>query len=282
MEIKKEYQISEAIKSYLESSETSLDVLAMALGVSTMSLANVVKTNSASKDILEKFYSYLYKTGYKINPVKEEFLKETKKDKILFHGSKFGLKSISTSGSRGNCDFGNGLYLGETYSQALSFVCEIDNSSVYSFSFHNNKLNILSFDCSIEWMLAICFYRGFLKNYIKSPKIIDIISRIQKADLIIAPIADNRMFFIMSSFANGDINSNVAIHSLSASSLGLQYIFKTEKALECLTPIEKYYLCSEEKRDSEVELNKRSNEIDTKLKMAKREFRNGPFIEEIL
>ena len=86
----------------------------------------------------------------------------------------------------------------------------------------------------------------------------------------------------MSLFAAGEINAEVALHSLSASKLGLQYIIKTEKAIKKLKVIEKYYLCKEEKIDCQEKLNIRSLEIDTKLKMAKREFREGLFIEELL
>ena len=104
----------------------------------------------------------------------------------------------------------------------------------------------------------------------------------KRADIIIAPIADNRMFYIMSLFANGDITSEVAIHSLSASFMGKQYVIKTSEAMKHLKPIEKYYLCQEEKNDYIDALNKRTQEIETKLKMAKRTYRDGLFIEEIL
>lgn len=100
--------------------------------------------------------------------------------------------------------------------------------------------------------------------------------------MIIAPIADNKMFYIMTQFTDGEINADVALHSLSASKLGLQYIFKTEKALNNLTPIERYYLSVPEREDCQRLLNERSLEIDTKLKMAKREFKSGLYIEELL
>ena len=90
------------------------------------------------------------------------------------------------------------------------------------------------------------------------------------------------MFYIMTLFAGGEINANVALHSLSASKLGKQYIFKTQKALKQIVPIEKYYLCQEEKDDTIKKLSMRTLEIETKLKLSKREFREGLFIEELL
>lgn len=90
------------------------------------------------------------------------------------------------------------------------------------------------------------------------------------------------MFYIMIQFVDGEINADVALHSLSASKLGLQYIFKTDKAINKLVPIEKYFICDPEREDCKKFLIERSFEVDTKLKLAKREFRTGLYIEEIL
>ena len=86
----------------------------------------------------------------------------------------------------------------------------------------------------------------------------------------------------MSQFAEGEVNVDAALHSLSASSLGLQYIIKTERALEKCIPIEKYYLSAPEREACKKTLIERSYEIDTKLKLAKREFKEGLYIEELL
>lgn len=232
--------------------------------------------------VLEKFYSFAYRSKYRLNTVKEDLLKESNKDKVLFHGSKDGLKTISESGSRKNCDFGNGFYLGETYGHALAFVCENPASSVYSFTCNFSDLKVQQFDCDLDWMLAICNYRGTIKKFSASSKIAEIREKVDSADVVAAPIADNRMFYIMSLFAEGDINADVAIHALSASKLGLQYIFKTSKALDALKPVERYYLCEAEKAECRERLVQRAAEIDTKLKLSRREYRTGLFIEEIL
>ena len=131
-------------------------------------------------------------------------------------------------------------------------------------------------------MLAICYYRGTIKEYESHDKIRKIVSEIENADVVIAPIADNKMFYIMAQFTEGDINTDVALHSLSASKFGLQYIFKTEKAIEKLIPIERYYISMPEREDCRKSLIERGFEIDTKLKLAKREFKSGLYIEEIL
>ncbi len=275
------YDIADDIRFIIEAEHINKNEFAEEANISRTTLNEIIKNNITSENIYEKIYSFIYSKKYRINSVKEELIKE-KFHNVLFHGSKDGLSYISDKGSRDSCDFGNGFYLGETYNQALSFVCEKDSSSVYSFRYSLDGLKIKRFECNLEWMLAICYYRGTIEEY-KSKDIINkIISEVENADVIIAPIADNKMFYIMAQFTDGEINADVALHSLSASKLGLQYIFKTDKAINKLIPIERYYICKSEKQDCKDKLIERGFEIDTKLKLAKREFKDGLYIEEIL
>ena len=276
-----DYNIKEDIGFILEAEKINNIELSERTRVSRTTLDGIEKKGKARDDVCEKIYSYAYENNYRINSVKEELVKEKYRD-VLFHGSKNGLSEITITGSRDNCDFGKGFYLGETYNQALSFVCEKEKSSVYSFKYSLSDLMIKRFDCNLEWMIAICYYRGALREYASSQTIGKIVAEVEAADVIIAPIADNKMFYVMAQFTDGEINADVALHSLSASKLGHQFIFKTDKALQNLVPIEKYYLSSPEREDCRKFLNERSHEIDTKLKLAKREFKTGLYIEEIL
>ncbi len=281
MIIKCEYKIREDIGFIIEADGINKLELSESTGISRATLDSIEKKGVATNEVCEKLYSYIYERNYRINPVKEELIKE-KYGNVLFHGSKYGLSEVTVSGSRNNCDFGNGFYLGQTYNQALSFVCEYDKASVYSFRYSFDGLKTVEFGCSLDWMLAICFFRGTIKEYEKSSMVQQIVKRIDDADIVIAPIADNKMFYVMSQFAEGEINADVALHSLSASSLGLQYIIKTERALKKCIPIERYYLCGSERNDCRDALIVRGYEIDTKLKLAKREFKEGLYIEELL
>ena len=275
------YNIADDIGFIIEAEHINKNEFAKEANISRTTLDEIIKNNITSENIYEKIYSFIYSKKYRINSVKEELIKE-KFHNVLFHGSKDGLSYISGKGSRDSCDFGNGFYLGETYNQALSFVCEKDSSSVYSFRYSLDGLKIKRFECNLEWMLAICYYRGTIEEYKSKDIISKIISEVEDADVIIAPIADNKMFYIMAQFTDGEINADVALHSLSASKLGLQYIFKTDKAINKLISIERYYICKSEKQDCKDKLIERGFEIDTKLKLAKREFKDGLYIEEIL
>lgn len=281
MLIKLGYQIKDDIEFILETEKINEKELSERTKISRTTLEEIIKKGKTTDTVCEKFYSYAYRNKYRINSVKEELLKEQSKQ-ILFHGSKKGLSEITISGARSNCDFGKGFYLGENYAQALSFICEHEKSSVYSFQFSLEGLKAKTFDCTLEWMLAICYYRGTLGDFTQSAAVKKIVADVDDSDLIIAPIADNKMFYIMSQFAEGEINAEAALHSLSASKLGFQYVLKTEKALNNLIPVEKYYICVPEREDCRKLLNERSYEIDTKLKLAKRQFKDGLYIEEVL
>lgn len=276
-----DYNIKEDIGFILEAEKINSTELSERTKVSRTTLDGIEKKGKAREDVCEKIYAYAYENKYRINAVKEELIKEKYRD-VLFHGSKYGLSEITVSGSRDNCDFGKGFYLGETYNQAISFVCEKEKSCVYSFRYSLTNLKIKRFECNLEWMLAICYYRGTLGEFQSNSMVSKIVADIEEADVVIAPIADNKMFYVMAQFTEGEINADVALHSLSASKLGFQFIFKTEKSLQNLVPIEKFYLSNPEREDCRRVLNERSFEIDTKLKLAKREFKTGLYIEEIL
>ena len=275
------FSLKKDIESLIEAEHFDIETLSKETGISKNSLLKIKNNEIPSSLLCEKFYGYAYKIGYRFNQVKEEFFNETNPT-VLFHGSKSGLGEVSPTGSRKSCDFGEGFYLSESYSSAISFVCENPKSCVYSFSFVSKDIQILRFDCSYDWLLAICYFRGYLEKYLNSPKIAEILDKIHHADLIIAPIADNRMFYIMSLFANGDITDKVALHSLSASSLGNQYIFKSDKGLNSLQFMEKLFVSRREKDFYIQQLSLRTELIESKLKLAKREFKDGLYIEELL
>lgn len=276
-----DYNIKDDIGFILEAEKINNIELSERTKVSRTTLDGIEKKGKAREDVCEKIYAYAYENKYRINSVKEELIKEKYCD-VLFHGSKYGLSEVTISGSRNNCDFGKGFYLGETYNQALSFVCEMEKSCVYSFKYSLTNLKVKRFECDLEWMLAICYYRGTLREFSSNSIVSRIVADIEEADVVIAPIADNKMFYVMAQFTEGEINADVALHSLSASKLGHQFIFKTEKALQNLVPIEKLYISNPEREDCRRVLKERSYEIDTKLKLAKRQFKTGLYIEEIL
>ena len=281
--MKNNYLIKEDLKLIIEDSKLSINNLAFEIGVSPRELNYILSDDLNVKfETLDKIYSYAYKKGLRLNKIKEQIFKETTNKLILFHGSKSGLNEIYFNGSRNNCDFGSAFYLGESYSQAINFVYEFKESSVYAFKLDLSELNVYEFETNLEWMLAICYYKGMLEEYKESKVIKNLLKKLNNADVIIAPIADNRMFNVIWEFGEGLITDLQAIHSLSSSNLGKQYVLKTKKAIDKLELIEHLFVCTKEKEVVSSLLIERNNEIETKLKFSKKEFRGkGIYIEDL-
>ena len=109
-----DYNIKEDIGFILETEKINSIELSERTKVSRTTLDAIEKKGKARDDVCEKIYSYAYENKYRINSVKEELIKEKYHD-VLFHGSKAGLSEVTITGSRDNCGFGKGFYLGDTY-----------------------------------------------------------------------------------------------------------------------------------------------------------------------
>ena len=273
------------VKEYLNINDTELSSL---LNIPRSSFYNWRKNRiTISNNQYEKVYSFIYNQGIKINNLKSQLYKdtETKNKIILYHGSKKDIKEkIDLKHSKEGNDFGKGFYLGKDLYQAASFVSNNMNSNVYICEYSKNKdLKITEFDVNEEWMLAVAYYRGKLNNYKTTKRIQHIINIVNKSDIIIAPIADNNMYQIIDSFVNGEITNLQCINSLSASDLGKQYVFLTNKALKNLKILERCYLCNEERRYYENIKFENNTNGRQKVKYVMRKFAGkGKYIEELL
>lgn len=259
------------------------------LGVSFETINNW-KHNRKNIDIsnLEKLYTFAFNNGIKINRIYEQLLKENNVydgNVVLFHGAKrdFSMPIDIEKNSKINNDFGKGFYLGENYEQAANYISTIDKSKVYAFKLNINDLNIYKFNVDNDWMLAIAFFRGWLKDYESHNVIKRILKSIQNVDIIIAPIADNRMFDIINEFVENEITDEQCRHALAATNLGYQYVLKTKKAIDSITFLQEMFVCSKEKEYcTENRISLTNNGIQ-KVKMARIEYKNkGKYIEELL
>lgn len=277
-------QVEKDVLAYIESKHIDLDEFAHECGI-TRELLYLAFKNRTSLDVLEKIYGHLYDSGFLLNKVKNELIIENKKKNsvILYHGSKFGFNKIDVNGSKEFSDFSNGFYTSMKYESALAFIEKNPNSSIYVFEIDTKDLNVLTLDSSLDWMILISYYRGYLNEYSNSKVLTDILKKMNDVDIVVAPIANNKMFQILSDFALGNITSSEAIHSLSASRLGLQYVFKSQRAINKLQFKERLYISDGERKNSALFSEENANLIESKLYLAKREYRNeGKFIEEIL
>ena len=235
-----------------------------------------------------KIYNYAYENKIYINSIYEQlFLEEyqVSNTKVLFHGSKNNefIFPVDLNHSKINNDFGVGFYLGETYTQAATYIANGNAPFVYSFKLDLKGLKIMQFEVNKEWMIAIAFFRGWINKYQNHPFVNSIISKVLEHDVIIAPIADNRMFDIISEFVRGEITDLQCEHSLAATNLGFQYVIKTEAALKKLSTIRPLFVSSFEK-EKLVNLRLEMSDLSQdKVRVARIEYRGkGQYIDEML
>lgn len=232
------------------------------------------------------FYEYTFRRGIRLNLIKEQLYREETTEPsevLLFHGAKTKIEgALRTDCSKRKNDFGPGFYCGESLERSAMFVATYPASSLYMLRFRKEGVS-KEFGVSRDWMLLIAYFRERLGVYADSEVIQALIKQVQGVDYIVAPIADNRMFEIIDQFIDGEITDEQCRHCLSATNLGKQYVFVTERALRQAELLERCFLTKEEKefylfsRQAGYEMNR------DKVKVARRQYRDvGKYIEEMM
>ena len=283
----KQFEVLDDIEIIKELLEISSSDLAEKIGVSPITVSRWKKNEeNISVSNLEALYNFAFNKGIRLNKIKEQlFREECKKDDIvLFHGAKTYLDgNLSIEKSKATNDFGKGFYCGENLEQSAMFVSGYPESSLYIIEFNKTGLKGTQLGVNRDWMLMIAFFRNRLKEYAEHPIIKEILLPLEDVDYIVAPIADNRMFEIIDSFIDGEITDIQCQHCLSATNLGNQYVFVTQKALSQVEILRHCYLCEAEKQSYISARHKDSKVSNDKVKIARKQYRGqGKYIEEIL
>ena len=285
MEHQNEFQND--LKLILTVLDLSESAFAEEVGVNTPTVSNWLKgkylPDPRSK---EEVYRFAYEQGLFLNLAHEEPFRELCRKQnltILYHGAKEGIDGeISLDRSKPFNDLGKGFYCGEYFSQAALFVSGFPRSSICSFSLKTKGLKIREFHINPEWMLVVAYYRGFLEEYHDSAYLKKLLRFCEKADVIIAPIADNRMFDLIAGFCEGRMTCEACAASLAALDLGRQYVLKTDKAISQLEYMKEFYLCKKEKNTYSDQAIERYKERSLALKDIQKKYRNGRYIDEVL
>lgn len=282
------YSFGTDIQLVKELLSCSSSELAAAIGVSRITLQRWIShTNVPSRTTLNAFYDYAFSRGIRINAIKAQLHQEqieAHKHICLFHGAKTRIDgALSLGKSSINNDFGHGFYCGQSLEQSAMFVAAYPDSSLYIVSFAPQKCKKAVFKVDQSWMLVVAWHRGKLSAYAEHPKIKQLVKRVENADYVVAPIADNRMFEIIDSFIDGEITDIQCQHCLSATNLGKQYVFVSPKALKNVSLVERCFLSEQEKRFYLESKQEESRTGTDKAKVARRQFRGqGLYIEELL
>lgn len=282
------FRAAEDIETVIDLLEMSIDEFAKELAVSRVTVNNWL---SGKKDISEKnmsaFYEYTFHKRIRLNKIKEQLYTEELTGKsgiLLFHGAKEKIQGkLRLDCSKRRNDFGNGFYCGESLEQSAMFVATFPLASLYMLKFNCAGLKKREFGVSRDWMLMIAYFRERLGEYANSEMINRLVKENTGVDYIVAPIADNRMFEIIDQFINGEITDVQCQHCLSATNLGNQYVFVSQKALDQIEILEKCYLADAEK-ESYLNSRQESYEINQdKIKIVRKQYRGqGNYIEDIL
>lgn len=282
------YRIAQDIETVRELQDLTIQEMSDRIGISRITLNNWLTRKKEPNEVnLSAFYEYAFRSGIRLNRIKEQFYREdagNKSSVLLFHGAKAKIEGpLSIAHSRMNNDFGQGFYCGESLEQSAMFVSNYPDSSLYILQFERGHLRGRTYDVGRDWMLMIAYYRNRLGQYAGSDVIKKLLQKNRDIDYIIAPITDNRMFEIIDQFIDGEITDVQCQHCLSATNLGRQYVFITDKALSRVSILERCYLTESEKK---YYLNSRQESVDInrdKVKIARKQYRNqGEYIEDIL
>lgn len=283
-----DYLVTTDIESILEIAGISMEKLAAELNVSRVTISNWVNQRTTiSETNMAELYRFAYRKGIRLNKIKEQFYREDmvgENEVLLFHGAKTRIEGeLRIDMNKRINDFGNGFYCGESLEQSAAFVSNQKDSSLYILKFQPADLRSKRYMVDREWMLTVAFHRGRLEEFKDSTVVTQLKKSMEGIDYIVAPIADNRMFEIIDQFIDGEITDIQCQHCLSATNLGMQYVFLTEKALSHITLLERCYLSVLEKEAYLTARHESFGINQDKVKLARKQYRNqGEYIEDIL
>ena len=202
---------------------------------------------------------------------------------ILYHGSKKGIVGDIAPISRGECDFGQGFYMGTTILQPLTLVCAEEKPKFYTVEMNLSGLKVLNVEIGLEWALLIAYYRKEMESAIGTEIYEKYANFANGYDVIIGYIANDRMFTELTRFFNKTLTDTALIHCLSALDLGKQYVAITEKACKQIKVLKEESLSQLELailRDMSVERRKEGIALADEIEVRYR--REGKFFDEIL
>lgn len=153
---------------------------------------------------------------------------------LLYHGSKSGIEGVIEPKSRRQCDFGKGFYMGTDPSQALTLICDYENSKFYIVSVCLDELAHMEVPANIDWAMLVAYHRGKMEQISGTPFYHKYRDMTLNKDLIIGNIANDRMFFVIDNFFVGNVTDMALIHSLSALQLGKQYVAVSQKGCDAV------------------------------------------------
>lgn len=213
----------------------------------------------------------------------QEIAKSNPYREILFHGSKSGLKGNISPSSRDRCDFGAGFYMGTEPLQPLTLICDYDESVFYIVSIDENELKKIEIPADIEWAMLIAYHRGKLEEIAGTELYAKYAVMDKGYDIIAGRIANDRMFYVLDNFFQGNVTDMALVESLSALQLGCQYVAVTQKACDAIRIERKIPLLWMERQAlKKVSGRNRKQGISLANRICRDYRREGKYFDEII
>lgn len=202
---------------------------------------------------------------------------------ILYHGSKSGLDGPIAPISRDKCDFGQGFYMGTDPVQPLTLVCDFEQARFYVMSIDLRGLSVLEVPPDLHWALLVAYHRGKMEAISDKPLYRHYAQMAQGHDVMVGPIANDRMFYVLDNFFQGNITDVALVQSLSALQLGRQYVAVTQKACAQVRVVKEVPLSHLERSCLQaVSGQNRASGISLANEICRNHRREGRYFDEIL
>lgn len=202
---------------------------------------------------------------------------------LLYHGSRHGIDGPIAPLSRDRCDFGRGFYLGTNPQQPLTLICDFPEARLYTVELDLNGLDVRELSADATWALVVAYHRGKMEEARDTDLYAATAGALAGADIVIGPIANDRMFVVLDRFFNGEITDVALVKSLSALQLGNQVVALTQKACDAICIVEERSLSEAERAEliTASEAN-RAEGVALAEHICREHRRDGRFFDEIL
>ena len=214
---------------------------------------------------------------------REDLKKSNPGKEILFHGSKSGIVGEIAPLSRTQCDFGKGFYMGTEVLQPLTLICNYEKPILYFTAIDYDDLKVVELPTDISWAFVVAYNRGKLERVREKTIYRKYADYISDRDLIVGDIADDRMFYVLDNFFEGNITDKGLVECLSTLHLGKQYVAVSNKACHKITILKQYELSDLELMAlKDISEKNRRLGIERANEICKQYRREGKFFDELL
>lgn len=203
----------------------------------------------------------------------------------LFHGSKSRIDGPIVpdyKSARSKCDFGQGFYMNTIEEQAKMLICRRNEPQIYTLDFDLMNLRCVHLN-GLAWALFTAYKRGFM-NGIKGQPLYKTIASIEESqDVIVGPIADDKMFDTMEEFFESGIKSTPLLACMRGVKLGTQYTAVTKRACEQIKILKEETIPEEERAKLIIARDQTREHALVVTKDAKRRYRDlGEYFDDIM